>query len=415
MTEAGTSDGEKLTPGPTVGPRPLDGMRVIELGQILAGPFAATLLGYFGAEIIKIEPPGRGDPIRNWRITRNGTSLWWWSHARNKKSVTVDLKREAGQQVVRDLLPHADVLIENFRPGQMEKWNLGPETARALNPALIYSRVSGYGQTGPYAHRPGFASVCEGFGGMRYVNGYPGEIPVRANLSIGDTLAGMHAAFGILLAYIHRMKTDGGGGQLVDVSIFESVFNMMEGVVPEYSGAGVVREPSGSTITGIVPSNTYRCRDGKLIVIGANTDSMYARLMQAIGRDDLATDPALADNAGRAGEQARIDSAISDWAGTVDGDAALALLESAAVAAGPIYNVEQMFADPQYQARGLFERVRVDGEALDIPAIVPKLSETPGRTDWPGPTLGEHTDEVLRSLLRYDSSHIATLRADGVL
>ncbi len=398
------------------GGRPLEGFRIVETGQILAGPFATTLLAYFGAEVIKIEPPGSGDPIRTWRVTRDGTSLWWYSHARNKKSVTVNLKTAAGQAVVRDLLRHADALVENFRPGQMEKWHLGPDDVAAVNPDLVYARVSGYGQTGPYAARPGFASVCEGFGGFRYVNGHPGEIPVRPNLSIGDTLAGMHAAFGILLAWIHRLRgRASNGGQVVDVSIFESVFNMMEGVVPEYSGAGVVREPSGSTITGIVPSNTYRCRDGRLIVIGANTDSMFVRLMKAIGRDDMADDPALAGNVGRVAEQSRVDGAIADWAMTVDADEALALLESVAVASGPIYSVEQMFADPQYRARGLFERVEVAGAPLDIPAIVPKLSATPGRTDWPGPALGEHTDEVLSGLLGYDAERIAALREAGVV
>ncbi|MEM9387612.1 MAG: CaiB/BaiF CoA-transferase family protein [Pseudomonadota bacterium] len=396
-------------------PRPLDGMRVVEMGQILAGPFASTLLAYFGAEVIKIEPPGSGDPIRSWRITRNGTSLWWWSHARNKKSVTVNLKREEGQAIALALLRDADALVENFRPGQMEKWNLGPDVVRNANPALIYTRVSGYGQTGPYAHKPGFASVCEGFGGLRYVNGFPDGIPVRANLSIGDTLAGMHAAFGILLAYIHRLKGRAQAGQVVDVSIFESVFNMMEGVVPEYSGAGVIREPSGSTITGIVPSNTYRCADGTLIVIGANTDSMYLRLMGAIGRQDLADEPALANNAGRVEAQTRIDGAIAQWANTLSGADALALLERAAVAAGPIYNVAQMFEDPQYQARELFEEVEVEGEPLHIPAMVPRLTETPGRTDWPGPTLGEHTEEILGALPGYDSARIARLRADGVI
>ncbi|MEO0424038.1 MAG: CaiB/BaiF CoA-transferase family protein [Pseudomonadota bacterium] len=396
-------------------PRPLDGMRVVEMGQILAGPFASTLLAYFGAEVIKIEPPGSGDPIRSWRITRNGTSLWWWSHARNKKSVTVNLKHAEGQAIVLALLRDADALVENFRPGQMEKWNLGPDVVREANPELIYTRVSGYGQTGPYAHKPGFASVCEGFGGLRYVNGFPDEIPVRANLSIGDTLAGMHAAFGILLAYINRLKGSPQAGQVVDVSIFESVFNMMEGVVPEYSGAGVIREPSGSTITGIVPSNTYRCGDGTLIVIGANTDSMYRRLMEAIGRHDLADEPALAHNAGRVEAQARIDGAIADWAGTVSGGDALALLERAAVAAGPIYNVAQMFNDPQYQARELFEEVEVEGEPLHIPAMVPRLTETPGRTDWPGPSLGEHTQEVLSTLPGYDAERLERLRADGVI
>ncbi|MBT8445586.1 MAG: CoA transferase [Gammaproteobacteria bacterium] len=396
-------------------PRPLEGMRVLELGQILAGPFASTLLGYYGAEIIKVEPPGTGDPIRTWRLVKDGTSLWWWSHARNKKSVTINLKTDEGCALVRDLVRECDVVVENFRPGQMEKWGLGPEVLREINPALIYTRVSGYGQTGPYANRPGFASVCEGFGGFRYVNGVPGEPPVRPNISLGDTLAGMHAAFGVLLAYVHRLRGNPDVGQIVDVSIFESVFNMLEGIVPEYSGAGVVRQPSGSTITGIVPSNTYRCGDGKLIVIGANTNSMFKRLMDAMDRNDMATDERYAENAGRVEHQDTIDGTITAWAGTLTAAEALAVLEGAGVASGPIYSVEDMFNDPQYQARGLFEQVDINGEALDIPAIVPRLSETPGRTDTPGPTLGAHTDEVLDELLGIDAGRRAALREQGVI
>lgn len=413
---ASVSDaGKTITMTDATDQRPLAGMRVIELGQILAGPFTSTLLGYFGAEIIKIEPPGTGDPIRTWRVMKNGTSLWWFSHARNKKSVTVNLKTSEGQQVVRDLVREADVIVENFRPGQMEKWDLGPDALRAINPDLIYARISGYGQTGPYARKPGFASVCEGFGGFRYVNGFPGEPPVRPNLSLGDTLAGMHAAFGILLAYVRRLKGARHPGQVVDVSIFESVFNMLEGVVPEYSGAGVVREPSGSTITGIVPSNTYRCGDDKLIVIGANTNSMFKRLMAAMGRPELAEDARFADNAGRVAHQSFIDGAIGDWTATLPSADALAVLDAANVAAGPIYSVEDMFLDPQYQARELFERVEVDGEPLDIPAIAPRLSDTPGRTDWPGPALGSHTDEVLTDVLGYDTNRIAALKEAGAI
>ncbi len=394
----------------------LQGMRVIETGQILAGPFAATLLGYFGAEVIKIEPPGTGDPIRTWREVRDGTSLWWWSHARNKKSVTLNLKSERGQQILRDLCASSDVLIENLRPGQMEKWALGPEQISAVNPQLIYARVSGYGQTGPNSHLPGFASVCEGYGGLRYVNGFPGEAPVRANLSLGDTLAGMHAAFGILLAYIRRLQSQAqDSGQVVDVSIFESVYNMLEGVVPEFSGAGVVRQPSGSTITGIVPSNTYRCKDQKLIVIGANTNSMFERAMRAMQRDDLADDETLRDNAGRVAQQASLDAAIGDWAATQTAEQALTTLEQAGVAAGPIYSVEDMFSDPHYQARGAFERVQANGEPLDIPAIYPRLTDTPGRTRWPGPSLGQHTDEVLAQLLEIDGADRQRLREDDVI
>jgi crotonobetainyl-CoA:carnitine CoA-transferase CaiB-like acyl-CoA transferase len=309
------------------GDRPLDGVRVLELGQILAGAFATTILGYFGAEVIKIEAPGSGDPIRKWRIVKDDTSLWWWSLARNKQSVTIDLKTPDGQQLVRDLCGQCDVLVENFRPGQMERWGLGPDDIKALNPDLIYTRVSGYGQTGPYSKRPGFASVCEGFGGFRYVNGVPGELPVRPNLSIGDTLAGIHAALGVCMAYIRRLQQGSGHGQVVDVSIFESVYNLLESVVPEYSGAGEVRQPSGSTITGIVPSNTYRCSDGKLVVIGANTKSMFERLMRTIGRDDLAEDERFSENPGRVAHEDLLDGAIADWAATLSMEDALAALE----------------------------------------------------------------------------------------
>ncbi|MEQ8659913.1 MAG: CoA transferase, partial [Gammaproteobacteria bacterium] len=291
--------------------RPLAGMRVIEIGQLLAGPFTGTILGYFGAEVIKVEPPGSGDPIRSWREVRNGTSLWWASLARNKKCITLDLRNERGRALLRELAGKADVFIENFRPGTMEKWDLGPDTLKAANPGLIYARISGYGQTGPNAPKAGFASVCEAYGGFRYVNGFPGEAPVRPNLSIGDTLAGIHAALGVLLAYIGRQRD--GAGQVVDVAIFEAVFNLLEAVVPEYAGAGVIRQPSGSTLTGIVPSNTYRCADGKLIVIGANTNSMFKRLVEAMGQPQMASDPRLADNAGRVTHQAEVDGAVEAW------------------------------------------------------------------------------------------------------
>ncbi len=390
-------------------------MRVLELGQILAGAFTTTILGYFGAEVIKVESPGTGDPIRKWRIVKDDTSLWWWSLGRNKQSVTVDLKTAEGQQLIRDLCGKCDVLVENFRPGQMERWNLGPDEIKAVNPDLIYTRISGYGQTGPYSERPGFASVCEAFGGFRYINGVPGEIPVRPNLSIGDTLAGIHAALGVCMAYIRRLQQGSWHGQVVDVSIFESVYNLLEEVVPEYSGAGEIRQPSGSTITGIVPSNTYRCSDGGLIVIGANTKSMFERLMRKIGRDDLAEDEQLAENPGRVAHEDVIDGAIADWAATLSMDDALTALEAAAIASGPILNVKDMFNDPHYQARGAFEEVSVAGEVLHIPSIAPRLVDTPGRTESPGPGLGEHTDTVLRGLLGLDDADLQRLREAGAI
>jgi len=393
--------------------RPLAGMRVIEAGQLLAGPFTGTLLGYFGAEVIKVEPPGSGDPIRGWREVRNGTSLWWASLARNKKCVTLDLREARGRELLRELATAADVFIENFRPGTMEKWGLGPDAFKESNPGLIYARISGYGQTGPYAPKAGFASVCEAFGGFRYVNGFPGDPPVRPNLSIGDTLAGIHAALGVLLAYIGRQRD--GVGQVVDVAIFEAVFNLLEAVIPEYAGAGVIRQPSGSTLTGIVPSNTYRCADGKLIVIGANTNSMFKRLVEVMARPELASDPRLADNAGRVRHQEEVDGAVESWTRSLPAATALEQLDTAGVAAGPIYDARDMFEDPHFQARGLFQEVTIDGEPLSIPAIVPLLSRTPGRTDFPGPALGSHNDEVYRELLGLDSAALAELRATGII
>jgi crotonobetainyl-CoA:carnitine CoA-transferase CaiB-like acyl-CoA transferase len=394
-------------------PRPLAGMRVIEVGQLLAGPFAGTILGYFGAEVIKVEPPEGGDPIRGWREVRDGTSLWWASLARNKKCVTLDLHTARGRELLGDLVDKADVLVENFRPGVMEKWGLGPETFKLRNPGLIYARISGYGQTGPNAHKAGFASVCEAYGGFRYVNGFPGQPPVRPNLSIGDTLAGLHAALGVLLAYIGRDKD--GQGQVVDVAIFEAVFNLLEAVIPEYDGNGVIRQPSGSTLTGIVPSNTYRCGDDKLIVIGANTNPMFKRLAEAMGEPQMALDPRLADNAGRVRQQDEVDGVVARWAGSMAAVEALAILDEAGVAAGPIYDARDMFEDPHYRARGLFQEVTIDGQPLNIPAIMPLLARTPGQTDWPGPKLGAYNDAVFGELLGLDAANIAALKAEGVI
>lgn len=391
---------------------PLDGIRVLELGQLIAGPFAGCVLGYFGAEVIKIEPLN-GDPLRNWRVLRDGTSLWWYSLARNKKSVALDLQTDVGRSLVRRLAAQCDVIIENFKPGTMEKWRLGPDVLKAQKPDLIYVRVSGYGQTGPYASKPGFASVCEAIGGLRYVNGFPDRPPVRPNLSLGDSLAGLHAVVGILLSLIARGKT--GLGQVVDVAIYEAVFNMLEGVVPEYDGAGVVREPSGSTLTGIVPSNTYLCGDGKYVVIGANGDSLFQRLMRAIGRPEMADDPRLANNAGRVQHEQEIDRAISEWTRVNDSATVLRTLDEASVPGGPIYNVADMAADPHFNARGLFQTVEIDGRPLKIPAIVPFLSDTPGATRTPGPKLGEHTDEVLRKLAGASAEEVAQWRKERIV
>jgi crotonobetainyl-CoA:carnitine CoA-transferase CaiB-like acyl-CoA transferase len=396
--------------------RPLEGIRVIEVGQLLAGPFTGTLLAYFGAEVIKVEPPG-GDPIRGWRkLDENGTSYWWRSLARNKKCITIDLKSEEGRALVRRLADTADVLIENFKPGVMENWKLGPQDLAQSNPRLVYARISGYGQTGPYAPKPGYASVTEGISGFRYVNGFPGEPPVRPNLSIGDSLGGLHAALGILIALWDREQHTGGTqGQVVDVALYESIFNLMEGVVPEYSGSGLVREASGTTITGIVPTNTYKCRDGKFVVIGGNGDSIFQRLMKAAGHPQMATDPRLATNPGRVTHEKEIDHALRAWCAAHDAAHILAELDKAQVPGGPIYSVEDMFNDPHFRARGMFENVTVNGKPLAIPAIMPKLAGTPGATLWPGPEVGSHSAEVLREVLRLNEAEIAALRQRGVI
>jgi crotonobetainyl-CoA:carnitine CoA-transferase CaiB-like acyl-CoA transferase len=392
--------------------KPLQGLRVIELGQLLAGPFAGCMLGYFGAEVIKVEPPG-GDPIRNWREVKDGTSLWWRSLARNKKCISVNLKTNEGRALVKELLLSADIVIENFRPGVMEGWGLDPETLRKQNPSLIYARISGYGQTGPYANKPGFASACEGISGFRSLNGYPGEVPVRPNLSLGDSVSGLHAVIGIMMALHARDKKE-GQGQVVDVALYESMFNLLEAVIPEYHGADIVRQPSGTTVTGIVPTNTYRCKDDKFLVIGGNGDSIFRRLMMAVGRDDMANDPSMATNADRVLCEAKIDQVLSEWCSHHNLGEALSILDQHRVPCGPVYDAEDMVNDPHFNARGLFEQVEINGKPLKIPAILPKLDDTPGATEWAGPELGAHTDEVLKSL-GMTADQIEALKHSGVI
>ena len=394
--------------------KPLSGMRVIEMGQLIAGPFTGSVLGYFGAEVIKIEPI-TGDPVRYWRLTENNTSYWWHSVSRNKKSITLNLKSDEGRQIAKDLILKSDVLIENFKPGTLEKWGMSPDDLKKDNPGLISARISGYGQTGPRSHLPGYASVCEGYGGFRYVNGFPDRPPVRPNLSIGDTLAGLHAAMGVMLAYIQREKDPDGKGQVVDAAIYESVFNMMEAVVPEYSGSGAIREPSGSTITGIVPTNTYITSDNKHVIIGGNGDSIFKRLMNAIGRPDMANDPKLKENQGRVENEQEIDAAIEKWTKDHTSDEVLSIMDEVSVPAGTILSVEDMMNDEHYIARGMFQEVEANGRTLHIPAMLPILTETPGTTEWPGPALSEHTDEVLSELLGKDEKEITQLREDGIL
>jgi len=394
--------------------RPLAGVRVLELGQLIAGPFAGSMLAYFGAEVIKVETPGVGDPIRRWRaLDDEGTSWWWRSVGRNKKSITVNLKSEQGRGIVADLMAGCDVVLENFRPGTLEKWGIGPDDMKVRHPGLIFARVSGYGQTGPMSAQPGYASACEAYGGFRHVNGFADRPPVRPNLSLGDSLAGMHAVIGILMALLSRGKS--GSGQVVDISIFESVYNMMEAVVPEYSGAGLVREPSGSTITGIVPTNTYRCSDGKYVVIGGNGDSIFKRLMNAAGRPDMADDPRLADNVGRVQHEAEIDEAIAAWTTSLESAELLQALRDVDVPCGPIYSVADMFDDDHFHARGLFEKVPGDNHGAIVPAMHPRMTETPGRTVSGGPELGADTDDILRSVLDLDDDKIAQLRSESAI
>lgn len=391
----------------------LAGLRVIEMGTLIAGPFAARLLAELGAEVIKIEPPDGGDPLRRWRKLYQGTSLWWFLQARNKKSVTVDLKTEAGQGIVRELAATADVLIENFRPGTLEKWGLGWERLFALNPRLVMVRISGFGQTGPYRDQPGFGAIGESMGGLRYLTGYPDRPPVRVGVSIGDSIAALHGVIGALAALRHRDRT--GKGQVVDVALYEAVFNLMESLLPEYGMFQIVRERTGSSLPGIVPSNTYVTRDGKYVVIGANADSIFRRMMRAIGREDLADDPGLAHNDGRVARTDEIERAIGDWTGCHDLDDILQVLGAAEVPSAKIYDIADIVADPHYQARGMIERWRLpDGQELLAPGIVPKLSETPGTTEWLGPELGAHTSEVLAAL-GYDAEQVAKLKAQGVI
>ena len=393
--------------------RPLEGIRVLEIGQLLAGPFTGTILGYFGAEIIKVEPPEKGDPIRGWREVFEGTSYWWASLARNKKCITLDLSKDEGIEIFKKLANQCDVLVENFKPGTMEKWGIDPLSMEKTNEKLIYARISGYGQTGPYAKKAGFASVCEAFGGFRFVNGSPGQKPVRPNLSIGDTLAGMHAAMGVLLALIQREKD--GKGQVVDVAIFEAVFNLLEAVIPEYSGSGVIRQPSGSTITGIAPTNTYICKDGRYIVIGANTDSMFKRLAKAMGKPEIEDDPRMSDNAGRVAVQQELDDIIETWTKSLSAQEALAKLDEHSVAAGPIYDASDMMEDPQFKARNLFQNVSINGKEIQIPAIIPHLSRSPGKTEFAGSKLGCHNEEIYQSILGMEEKALQQLAKKGVI
>ena len=373
----------------------LHGLKVLELGQLIAGPFAGKTLADFGADVIKIEPQEGGDPLRAWRLLREGTSVWWEVQSRNKRSVALDLRSTEGQAAVRALALEADVLIENFKPGTLEAWGLGWEALHALNPRLIMLRISGFGQTGPYAAKPGFGVLGEAMGGLRHLSAEPGRVPVRVGVSIGDTLAALHGVIGVLMALRHR-EVNGGEGQVIDVALYESVFNVMESLLPEYDAFGAVRGAAGSALPGIAPSNAYACAGGAYVLVAGNGDSIFRRLMGAIGRPDLAADPGLAHNTGRVPRVAEIDGAIEAWTSTRAIDEVITTLEAAAVPVGRIYTVADIATDPQYLARQMIVDTRdADGRPLKVPGIVPKLSGTPGRMHSPAPRLGEHTLSVL--------------------
>lgn len=406
---------------------PLSGIKVLELGTLIAGPFCSRMLAEFGAEVIKIESPDGGDPIRQWRVLKDGTSLWWSVQSRNKKSITLNMKDPRGQKIARQLALDADIIIENYRPGVLEKWGIGYEDLKAVNPATIMVRLSGYGQTGPLKDLPGFGAIGESMGGMRYVSGHPDRPPMRIGISIGDSVAALHGVIGAMMALRHRDVTGGrwngksgkecvsGQGQMVDVALYEAVFNMMESLVPEYDHAGVIRERTGGALPGIVPSNTYTTKEGANIVIAGNGDAIFKRLMIAIERADLANDPQLARNDGRVPRTAEIDAAIQAWCDTQTIDSALATLKAADVPVGKIYSVKDMMTDPHFLARNMFEQHAFnDGTPIKLPAITPKMSETPGETKWLGPELGAHNDEVLCAL-GYSDSEIAQFRREQVI
>jgi formyl-CoA transferase len=391
---------------------PLANLKVIEMGQLIAGPFAAKTLGDFGADVIKIEAPVVGDALRKWRLLKDGTSVWWQVQSRNKRSLSLDLKLIEAQEIVRALIKEADVLIENFRPGTLESWGLDPQDLLKINPKLIVLRISGYGQTGPYRDKPGFGVVAEAMGGLRHLTAEPGRTPVRVGISIGDTLASLHGVIGILLAFQERHTS--GKGQVIDIALYEAVFNCMESLLPEYSAFGEVRQAAGSALPGIAPSNAYQCRDGKYVLIAGNGDSIFKRLMQVIGREDLGQDAELGSNDGRVKRVGELDQAIGVWASQKTAEQVLEALDRASVPAGKIFTVEDIAKDPHYHARGMIETIYMkDGSALKVPGIVPKLSRTPGSIKSLAPEVGEQTDQIL-SEIGLTSQQIAALKEKGI-
>ena len=391
---------------------PLSKLKVVEMGQLIAGPFAAKTLADFGADVIKIEPPKEGDALRKWRLLKDGTSVWWQVQSRNKKSLSLDLRKSEAQDIVRTLVKVADVLIENFRPGTLEGWGLDPEKLLQLNPKLIVLRISGYGQTGPYRDKPGFGVVAEAMGGLRHLTAEPGRVPVRVGISIGDTLASLHGVIGILLALQERHNS--GKGQIIDIALYEAVFNCMESLLPEYSAFGEVRQAAGSALPGIAPTNAYQCADGGYVLVAGNGDSIFKRLMTVIGREDLGNDPQLETNDGRVKRVAELDQAIGEWAKTVSTTKALEALDSVSVPAGKIYTVADIASDPHYKARENIQTIQMqDGTKLDMPGVIPKLSRTPGSIKTLAPDIGQNTDEILKSIGLSDDQ-VASLKERGI-
>ncbi|WP_342567415.1 CoA transferase [Psychrobacillus sp. FSL K6-4046] len=396
--------------------KPLEGIKVLELGNLVAAPFAGKLFAEFGAEVIKVEEPKNGDPLRSWRVMHEDTSVWWYVQSRNKKSITVNLRESEGQDIVRDLVGKVDVVLENFKPGTLERWGLGYEDLKEINKSIIMTRISGYGQTGPYKEKAGFGSVAEAIGGLRYLTGYPDLPPVRVGIALGDLIAGLYAVIGTLMSLRARDNHPLKNGQLVDVALYESVFSLLEGILPEYDLTGVVRERTGSTLPGIAPSNTYMCKDGKHIVIGGNGDKIFQRLMKAIGREDIATNTLYSTNQGRADNVEFIDGAIEEWTRQLPLKEVQHILDNASVPVGPIYGIKEIIEDEQYIARDMLQKIEIqNGAQVLMPGIVPKLSETPGKIEWSGPKLGEHNEEIYTKFLNMSVEEFKTFKEKGVI
>jgi formyl-CoA transferase len=394
--------------------QPLEDIKVLEMGSLIAGPFAGRLFGDFGAEVIKVEPPKVGDPLRKWRLLKNGTSLWWYVQSRNKKCITLNLREKEGQEIIRKLVSHVDIVIENFKPGTMEKWGLSYEDLKKINPKIIMVRISGYGQYGPYSAKPGFGSVGEALGGIRHLTGYPDLPPTRAGISMGDSIAAIYAVMSAMMAIHHRHVS--GEGQYIDVALYEAVFSLMESLVPEFDQFKFIRERTGSTLPGIAPSNIYLCKDDKYIVIGANGDSIFKRLTQAINRPDLENDKELTSNDGRAKKAEWIDEQITSWTKTLDSIEALKVLDKYQIPSGPIYNVQDMFQDEHFKSRDMLPSVAIEdfGE-LKMPGIIPKLSKTPGKIKWAGAKLGKHNNEIYKDLLGFNEEKLKAMELNGII